>query len=139
MMRVLSVVASFVALNTGGFLAYRALQPEHAAATKAVPASAETISRPPETIQPKPTEMAPKEAPKPAETFSKKSTVSEATSSAEENTTPPPRQTPHRIRRSSTQAAPKAKPVESQSKENTNPPIQNSVMEMDDNPYKRGE
>jgi hypothetical protein len=138
MIRVLAVVATFVALNTGGFLAYRALQPEHAAVAPSAPI--ETISRPAAPIQPKPPQKAPETAPEPAEVHSPKMIVSEPTATDEED--PAAAETPsptRRLRRPKTVSPSKSKEIESQSSEKAKAPIQNSVMEMDDNPYKRGE
>lgn len=138
MMRVLAVVASFVALNTGGFFAYRALQPEHAEANVA-PASATTVSRPPVSIQPKQTKIVAPDPPEAPQEDSPKTIVSEPTTPDEEKPSAPATPVTRRVRRTRTPSVEKPKRAETQSSEKPKSPIQNSVMEMDDNPYKRGE
>ncbi len=145
MRRVLVVVATFVALNTGGFWAYRALQPEPAAAS-APAASDETFSRPAVPIQPKPTQNTPKIVPSTVENDSAKSIVSEPTPSRDEepeevhdDEQPVKRAPTRRVRRSTSTPVQKPKAPESQPAKQSNSGIQNPVLEMDDNPYKRGE
>ena len=145
MRRVLVVVATFVALNTGGFWAYRALQPEPAAAS-APAASDETFSREPESIQPKSTEIVPEVVPTPVENDSANSLVSEPTISREEEAEevrdeeqPVKRAPTRRVRRATPTPTPKQKTPAVRPAEQSNSGIQNPVLEMDDNPYKRGE
>lgn len=149
MRRVLVVVATFVALNTGGFFVYRALQPESAAAS-APTASDETFSRPAASIQPKPTKTASEIEPQPSESNSEKTIVSPPTSLREEEPEREPATEPEdgkRVKRAPTRRvhrappAPvqKAKAPESRPAEQSKSGIQDSVLEMDDNPYKRGE
>jgi hypothetical protein len=140
MMRVFAVVASFVALNTGGFFAYRALQPEpsHEDASVAPP-SEPTVSRPAVSIQPKQTKIAPAVPPEAPQEDSPKTIVLEPTTSDEEKPSAPATRPTRRVRRTKTTSTEKPKRVETQSSEKSKSPIQNSVMEMDDNPYKRGE
>lgn len=152
MRRVLVVVATFVALNTGGFLTYRALQPESAAApAPAAPAASdETFSRPAATIQPKSTPTPSTRSPEPEQIYPEKSIVSPPTNSPEEEPETEPaheqertkqvkRAPTRRVNREPAAAAPKTKAPESQPAEQPKSGIQKSVLEMDDNPYKRGE
>lgn len=145
MRRVLVVVATFVALNTGGFLTYRALQPESAAAS-APAADDETFSRPAAVIQPNPTTAAPEAPPEPEESHSTRSTVSPPTTPPEadderdrDHEKHVKRAPSRRVHRATTPAQQKTKPTESLPAEQPKSGIQNSVLEMDDNPYKRGE
>lgn len=141
MRRVFVVVATFVALNTGGFWAYRAIQPEPAAAS--VPAASdETFSRSAVSIQPKPTETASEVVPEPVERAPAKTFVSAPTPSPRaepEEEKSVPRAPTRRAHHAPAIPAQKPKAQESRPVEKSNAGIQKSALEMDDNPYKRGE
>jgi hypothetical protein len=145
MRRVLVVVATFVALNTGGFLTYRALQPESAVASTPA-ANGETFSRPAVTIQPKPSKTSSEIVPDPAVQDSQNSIVSEPTLAPEEEPEAAPddekevkRAPTRRVHRAPAAPVQKVKAPENRPPEQSNSGIRNPVLEMDDNPYKRGE
>jgi hypothetical protein len=137
MLRIIAIVGAFVGLNTGGFVAYRAFQPDHAAPVP--PAASEaTISRPPPTIQPKPSETAHSpEADRPQQVFADP-IVSKPTPAVEEK---PPTRTPARTRVRHTTQSPPTKPKlkESLIPPQSPSPSKNRLLEMEANPYKRGE
>ncbi len=124
MLRVLAVVATFVVLNAGGFIAYRATRPARAALIP--PAASEpTLARPVTPIHPiLPTTPPPIHSAPP--------TVTETTPPVEEK---PVERSKPRVRVVRPTRARAAKPVVKEAPS----PASEKLLEMEANPYKRGE
>ncbi|HVK83313.1 MAG TPA: hypothetical protein VM513_04350 [Kofleriaceae bacterium] len=137
MLRVLAVVATFVVLNAGGFVAYRALQPVHAALIP--PAASETtFARPVAPIHPKSTASPSKIEVEPTPVDSPSTIVSEATASAAEK--PPARTTPRvRVARPTRSVVSKPALGESLKSKEVKSTPSDRLLDMESNPYKRGE
>jgi hypothetical protein len=137
MLRVLVVVATFVVLNAGGFVAYRAFQPAHAALIP--PAASETtFARPAAPIHPNPTTIPPHVDADAAPVDSPRSTVSETTAPVAEK---PPARTPPRVRvvRPTRSAVSKPALGETLKSKESKPAANDRLLDMESNPYKRGE
>jgi hypothetical protein len=159
MIRIIGVVAAFVVLNASGFVVYRELHTTDASAgnpAAAPPANQETLARPPVASQPKPiapekTVVVEPETPPPIDassTDNSKNTVSEHTKSpVDVPSVHSPKPLPPRPRAAEivrpvapakTAAAP-AKPAPETKPDTAKEKEKDKVLEMEGNPYKRGE
>jgi hypothetical protein len=149
MKRIVGVVLAFVVLNTLGFVVYRAFSTTDAAASNldSAPATTATLARDPAGSQPKP-------SPAVSGLLDEKSSVSEPTPAAAVEVQPPPARAPSTqrtrvnpkpiLQKRVDKTPPPAMPVKSTTEvkpaaTEPKPADNDHVLEMEANPYKRGE
>lgn len=137
MIRIVGVVVFFIVLNLGGFVLYRSKRPASAApAGPAMPLIVvPTFARPESPSQPK----SEAKLPEPLKENQINPPSQEVTNSTVTTvTTSPQRRRPAPVR-PHVATPPPASPTESHEEKSVSKPTSNSVLDMEGNPYKRGE
>ena len=132
MTRILVVVASFVVLNTVGFIAYRSSRP--VAAAHPAPQAEPTLSAPARLPQPKPTEST-------AHTVAPSAPSDVADPAVSKPTDLPERVVAKPLAAQPTRTVPikRRAPEPVTNRPTEKKPQKDGVLDMDENPYKRGE